>query len=268
MRIGTVFLHTGLCGLMFAVILCGCAGQSAQKAPPLRPPETEANPDWQPSAEPNHLALARDLIRQGHHTVALRQLDLAIQADESGPEAHYLRGVCQRETSDLAGARKSFHRAIRLDREYAPAYNGLGIVCFKTGLYPEAHKAFSKAAALNPANPDFLNNLGVLEMRTHRAKTALTRFEACLRIAPDFAPAKNNMAESLVRLGRDAAALAFLEGHFPPAVASNNLGAIYEQVGYPSRARGMFLRALEQNPDLTPANRNLNRLETKENSQP
>jgi Tfp pilus assembly protein PilF len=268
MRIGTVFLHTGLCGLMFAVILCGCAVQSAQKAPPLRPQETETQPDWQPSDEPNHLALARDLIRQGHHTVALRQLELATRGNESDPESHYLRGVCQRETGDLAGARKSFQRAIRMDREFAPAYNGLGIVCFTSGQYPEAHKAFSKAATLNPADPDFLNNLGVLEMRTHRAKAALTRFEACLRIAPDFTPAKNNLAECLVRLGRDAAALAFLEHHFPPAVASNNLGAIYEQVGYPSRARGMFLRALEQDPDLTAANRNLNRLETKENSQP
>jgi Tfp pilus assembly protein PilF len=268
MRTGIVFPCAGVCGLIVAVILCGCAGQSAKETAPLLPPETEAQPDWQPSAEPDHLALARDLIRQGHHTVALRQLELAARANESDPESHYLRGLCQRETGDPAGARKSFQDAIRLDREYAPAHNGLGIVYFTNRQYPEAHKAFSKAAALNPANPDFLNNLGVLEMRTHRAKTALTRFEACLRIAPDFTRAKNNLAESLVRLGRDAAALAFLERHFPPAVACNNLGIIYERVGYPSRARGMFQRALEQDPDLAAARRNLNRLETKENSQP
>ena len=269
MRTGTDFLQAGARVLMLAVILCGCAGQSAREAAPLRPPETEAQPEWNPAAEgPNHLALARNLIGQGHYTVALRQIDLAIQEDESAAESRYLMGVCQRKIGDLAGARKSFEQAIRLDREYAPAYSDLGIVCFMSRQYNEAHEALSKAVALNPANPDFLNNLGVLEMRTHRAKSALTHFEQCLKIVSDYGPAKNNLAECLVRLGRDNTALSFLERHFPPAVACNNLGGIYEQVGYPSQARVMFLRALEQDPDLTAARRNLNRLETKENSQP
>lgn len=269
MRTGTVFLHAGACWLTLAVILFGCAGQSAQEAAPLRPPETESQLDWHPgSAEPNHLALARDLIWQGHYSVALRQLELAVQADENGPEPYYLMGMCHRKIGDAAKARENFRRAIRMDRGYAAAYNGLGIVCFKAGQYPEAHKALSKAVALNPANPDFLNNLGVLEMRTHRAKAALNRFEQCLKIVPDYGPVKNNLAECLVRLGRDNAALSFLQRHFPPAVACNNLGAIYERVGYPSQARGMFLRALEQDPDLTAARNNLNRLETKESSQP
>jgi Tfp pilus assembly protein PilF len=269
MRAGIVVRQAGVCLLTLGVILCGCAGQSAQEAAPLRPPENEAQPQWHPGEDgPNHLALARDLIRQGHYTVALRQIDLALQADERTAEPHHLRGVCQRETGDLTGARKSFRRAIRLDHEYAPAYDGLGIVFFKTGQYPEAHKALSKAVALDPANPDFLNNLGVLEMRTQKISTALTRFEQCLRIAPDHGPAKNNLAECLVRLGRGDEALVFLERHFPPAAACNNLGAIYERVGSPSRARDMFLRALEQDPDLSAARRNLNRLETKEDSQP
>ncbi|BBO83365.1 hypothetical protein DSCO28_39310 [Desulfosarcina ovata subsp. sediminis] len=37
-------------------------------------------------------------------------------------------------------------------------------------------------------------------------------------------------------------ALVFLERYFPPAIASNNLGVIYERLGYPSKARGMFPR--------------------------
>ncbi|BBO89725.1 hypothetical protein [Desulfosarcina ovata] len=63
-------------------------------------------------------------------------------------------------------------------------------------------------------------------------------------------------------------ALVFLERYFPPAIASNNLGVIYERVGYPSKARGMFPRALEHYSGLAVARRNLKRLETKEVRQP
>ena len=266
MRAGIVLLQAGT-WLALAVLLSGCAGSSARKSAPPQPMETEAQ--WHPAtARPDHLALARDLIRQGHHTVALRQLELAIQTDNGAAEPHYLRGVCQRERGDLAAARKSFQRAIRLDREYAPAYNGLGMVCFMEHRYPEARNALEKAVDLNPANPDFLNNLGVIEMRTHRTRSALTRFEQCLRIAPDVPRAQNNLAECLVRLGRSDEALAFLQRHFPPAVACNNLGAIYNRVGYPSRARGMFKQALAHDPDLAAARRSLNLLETRENRQP
>ena len=266
MRAGVVLLQAEV-WLMLAVLLSGCAGQAARKTALPQPTETEAQ--WQPAtAHPDYPALARDLIRQGHYAVALRQLDLAARADESAAEPHYLRGVCQREIGDPAAARKSFQRAIRLDREYAPAYNGLGMMGFMERRYPEARKALKKAVALNPANPDYINNLGVLEMRTHRTPSALARFEQCLRIAPAYTKAKNNLAECLVRLGRNDAALAFLQHHFPPAVACNNLGAIYERIGYPSQARGMFLRALVHDPGLAVARRNLNRLETQENSQP
>lgn len=266
---GVLFVQVGVCWLMMAVCLGGCTGRWGRETAAVRPLETQSRPDWRPTAtEPDYLALARDLIRQHHYTVALRQLDLAIQADENAAEAHYLQGVCQRETGDQASARESFQRAIQSDREYAPAYNGLGIVGCMDGQYELARKAMQKAVALNPANPDFLNNLGVVEIRARLVKSALTRFEQCLRIAPDHTRAKNNLAECLVRLGRNQAALAFLEKHFPPAAACNNLGVIHERVGYPSQARGIFRRALEIDPHLAAARHNLNRLDAKEAPQP
>jgi tetratricopeptide (TPR) repeat protein len=96
----------------------------------------------------------------------------------------------------------------------------------------------------------------------------LARFEQCLRIAPDHIRAKNNLAECLVRLGRNRAALAFLEAHFPPATAYNNLGGIYQNVGNLSQAHSMFLRALEQDSELAAARHNLNHLDPKKEVQP
>ena len=255
--------------LLAAILLGGCAGRSAPPEFVLHPPETEVQPDWQPAdAKPNHLALAQDLMEQGHYAVAMRQLFLAAEADSSDPEPYYLLGICQRETGNWPEAKDNFQHAVDRDRDYAPAYNGLGIAYFMKKQYASAHEAMAKAVSLNPADPDFLNDLGVLEMQTHRTQQALSRFRQCLRVSPDHVRAKNNMAECMVLLGRDDAALDFLEQHFPPAVACNNLGGIYERVGYRPRARVMFVRALALDPDLAAARRNLNRLETKENSQP
>jgi Tfp pilus assembly protein PilF len=254
---------------MLLAALTGCAGRSTPPPVELKPPESESQTNWRPTAaEPNHLALARDLMGQGHHSVAIRQLTQAAEADPTSPEPQYLLGVCQREIGDMTAARSHFRRAIDLDRDHAPAYNELGIIYFMDNDYLAARKAMQAAVALNPANPDFINNLGVLEMRTNHPREALQRFEECLRIAPDHVQAKNNMAECLVRLGRDNVALAFLQQHFSPAAAYNNLGAIYQQVGYRSHARSMFLRALRIDPDLAEARRNFNRLEMKETPQP
>jgi superkiller protein 3 len=262
------FLST-MIGVLAAMLLGGCAGRSAAPEAVLQPPETEVPSDWQPAeVKPNHQALARDLINQGHCTVAMGQLARAAEADPSAPEPVYLMGVCQRKTGNLPAAMDSFKRALVLDRNYAPAYHGMGLVYVEKKQTDQAHTNLLKAVALNPADADFLNDLGVLEMRMQRAGQALQRFEQCLQIAPDHIRAKNNLAECLVRLGRAGQALDFLKQHFPPAVAYNNLGGIYVNVGSFSKARSMFERALEYDPELTVARRNLNRLETKGNSQP
>lgn len=267
---GVVIFRAVTLAMLFSLVL-GCAGSDrpSQADALLRPPEDQAPPSWQPEkANPNHLALARDLVHQGYYTVAMGQLTRVIKEKGDASEPHCLLGVCHRETGDLSSALKSFQRAISLDKAYAPAYSGLGITYFMKNQYPLARKAMEKAVALNPASADYHNNLGVLEMRQNCPKAALSRFTQCLRIDPGHARAKNNMAECLVRLGRDGAALAFLKQQLPPATACNNLGVVYLTVGQPVRAQKMFRRALAHDPSLAAARRNLNRMEKREDPTP
>ncbi len=255
---------------MLTGILTGCAGNNATlPAGVLQPPEKEVPSDWQPEKlTPNHLALARDLVHQGYYTVAMRQLTQALNEKTDDPEPHCLLGVCQRETGNLAAARNSFYRAIDLDPEYAPAYSGLGITYYLLNRDGPARDALEKAAKLNPADADYQNNLGVLELQRNRLDSARSYFEQCLRLDPGHSRAKNNLAECLVRLGQDDTALEFLKRHFPPATACNNLGGVYLATGQPALARRMFRQALDHDPNLAAARRNLNRMKKREDLTP
>ena len=266
MRRGFIGFSTGM--LIVLTVLSGCTGAQKTLARPDMPPQLPTateQPDWHPAmAKINHLALARHLVDQGHYPVAMRQLRDAIQETNDDPEPHYLLGVCQRETGDLTAARQSFEQAIRLDRDHAPAYNGLGITCFLMNRTVEAHGALSQATALDPANSDFQNNLGILEMRQNHLNAARSRFEQSLHLFPDQPRVVNNLAECLVRLGRDTDALTVLNRHYPPATACNNLGSVYLVIGRPEPALEMYRRALIQDPELDAARRNLNRITTEE----
>jgi Flp pilus assembly protein TadD len=263
-------IFTVITGGVLTVMLIGCAGSgsASRQTAALRPPEQGASADWHPEDVPNHLALARKLVRQEHYAVAMRQLADALKANGKDPEVHYLTGVCHRETGDLKSARTDFLKAIALDAGYAPAHNGLGITYFLMNRPDKAREALEKAISFNPANADYPNNLGVLDMRRDRLDAAKARFEQCLQLDAGHICCMNNMAECLVRMGRDSDAQALLQSHQSPATAYNNLGAVYMAIGRPGQARQMFFKALDQDPALPAASHNLNHMDDKESAQP
>ncbi len=263
-------IRVGIVAIIVAAMLVGCAGGSGRSGDTaaLKSPEQNAPADWQPDRTPNHLALGRKLVSQGHYAVAKRQLTDARKDAPDDPEVHYLTGVCHRETGDPQAARTYFLKAIAMDDGYAPAYDGLGIACFQMNRPAEAREALEKALRLNPANADYHNNLGVLDIRQNRLDAARSRFEQCLSLDPGHARCVNNLAECLVRMGRDAEALARLQNHLSPAFAANNLGAVYLAMGRFEDARRMFIQALDHDPGLAAARHNLKQIENKEKSQP
>ncbi len=247
--------------LLLTAVLSACAGGRESETTRLKPPEATSPPNWlEEPPKPDHLALARDLLRLGHYAVAMRQLQKALETEAENPEIHCLTGICLRETGDFAAARDSFRRAIALDPGYAPAHAGLGIALYSTGASGAAEIALSRAVALDPACVDCRNNLGVLALRRRDFTEARERFEQCLRLDPRHERSRNNLAECLARMGRDDEALVVLLNRFPPAVACNNLGSIYHAIGHSDAARRMFRRALMHDPGLTAARRNLDRI--------
>ena len=248
------------------LIAIGCSGMTGKKSEDSldwkrKTNDIEKMVSWKnQEAVPDHLALAKDLMERAYYQVARVQLESALKDRPGNAEIYHLMGVCLRETRDLAGALKSFQQALAYDAGFAPAYNGMGTTYYRQGRMDMAAQCFQKAMDIDPARGDFCNNLGYLEMRSGRLKNAETHFRQGLDLNPKNQQTINNLALCLALAGRDKEAQDLLERSFPPSMACNNLGAIYQTKGEPKKALQMFQKALELDPALVHARRNLDQV--------
>jgi tetratricopeptide (TPR) repeat protein len=108
-------------------------------------------------------------------------------------------------------------------------------------------------------------NSGVALQGSGRVQEAMQQYEEALRLKPDYAMARNNLAGALLRLGKVQEAISqyeqalrlnpdFAEAHY-------NLGAALEQAGRVQEAIGHYEQALRIKPGLTEAQNALARLQ-------
>lgn len=229
----------GLVALLFTALLTGCAATGRDKTDETapRPPVVEPLPEAkQETPKPNHLALARNLVQEKHYDVALVQLEAARNKQGGTPELFYLTGVCYRETNRDKEAEQAFRKALDLDANHAPAYNGLAMVHQRQGRQEEALAAFRKAVDLDPARADFLNNLGYALLKQGQYEEALVFFRKSLSLDSTYQTARNNLALCVLHLHRDAEALQVLLGGNSPWVAYHNMAVLYRMTGRPDKA--------------------------------
>jgi Flp pilus assembly protein TadD len=215
-------------------------------------------------AHPNYLALARTLAEKGFYDIALNQLKEAEKTNGKNPELFYLKGVCLRGKKEYEKAVFQFERAICIDPDYSYAYDGLGITYDMTGDPQMAAECYRKAIQLNPGNTIFYNNLGVSLMAGGKAEEAVENLRKSIAIKPDFNRAINNLGLAYGMLGKDDKAFAIFKRLGNEAVAYNNMGYVYQLRNDREKAAEMYRRAIELNPDLKSAKRNLKEIEREE----
>ena len=248
-----VFCALVTCLLLFS----GCAG----KTPPgYTPDDTIAQ--GLPTAfigtrpEPNHLALAKEMISKGYYDIALVQLEKTLDAREKSPELFHLMGYCHREKKDYDGAKKCFRSALAMEPNYAPAHNGLAMVMDLTGDPKAAQDHYQKAIEINPARPDFYNNMGFSCLCAGDFVLSEACFIRAISLDDTFFLAKHNLALCLGFAGKNAEAMALLNDLLPPAEALNNMGAIHALTHNPDQAADLFSRALAMDPNQPAALKN------------
>ena len=244
--------------------ISGCAGLSEEtnrgfksNTIPRMKDYAAQNQPVNPGIKPDYLKLARDLVKRGFYDVALVQLEEAGKKNPKNVEIYYLMGVCKRENREYHEAAKDFHEAIRLNPEYAPAYDGLGLTCDLMGEREKAWTNYKKAISLNPARADFYNNLGFSEILGGRFKEARLHLLKSVSLNPGYKRALNNLALCDAMVGEDKKAMAILNRILSPGDACNNMGVIYQLKGDIKKAVAMYKKALEINPGMTKAKKNL-----------
>jgi arylsulfatase A-like enzyme/Flp pilus assembly protein TadD len=150
--------------------------------------------------------LAVALQDAGHRDEAGIAIREAIRRDDKRPEAHNALGVALMSEGNAAGAEDEFRRAIALDQRNARAWNNLGNILRATNRLDDARAAYTQSSNLAPSYADPLNGAGVIDVQQDHPRDAILKFDAALRIAPNYYEAELNRGIALKMAGDDTGA--------------------------------------------------------------
>lgn len=102
------------------------------------------------------------------------------------PEAlgHYDRGVKLEQQEDYTGALKAFQEAVRIDPEFAFAWDNIGICFRKLGQYDSALNAYRKSLTIDPNGLMPLQNIPVVHLYKKEFEAAIKAYDALAAVDP------------------------------------------------------------------------------------
>jgi protein O-mannosyl-transferase len=155
-------------------------------------------------------------------------------------------------------ARAQFEAALQCYPEFVSAMVNLGSALKELGQHSEAIKYLDRAIALHPTKNSavhFNKALVLEEMNQHDAAEASLR--AAIAGKPDFYAAYNELGNLLLLAGKHEEAMrcyrTLLELRPGDAVALTSIGTLHLIQGETGRALGFFIKALEDDPNMTGA---------------
>lgn len=131
------------------------------------------------------LEVRADALRlQKNYADALDYYRAALRKSETSA-LHNKAGIAQLQMLRYDDAKKSFQRAIRLDKKNPEAHNNLGVIYYIQQNYGKSVKEYKKAIQLNAASASFYSNLGTAEYSRKQYQKASDAYLQALEIDPD-----------------------------------------------------------------------------------
>ncbi|MBV9504325.1 MAG: tetratricopeptide repeat protein, partial [Acidobacteriia bacterium] len=206
-------------------------------------------------------------LNLGLKSDAAASFQKAIEFDPDMAEAYNSLGGMRLESRDPQAAEAPFREAIRLQPDYAEAHSNLGNLLSSVGRFDESKYHFELATRLkpdysaarfnyaialarvkrfgeaqhqvetllqsSPSNVEALDLLGSLLVATGEIRAAVDRYQAAIRIRPDFARAQLDLGAALADLRDVAGALPHIRaaaGSTDPAIKQEALQML-QQLG-------------------------------------
>ncbi len=211
------------------------------------------------------------------------------------PNTLFAHAVKHHEQGELAEADALFRAVLKIQPHHAQAWNGLGIIAQKIGMFDVSAELLTRATEIEPDNALYFFNLGNIyhssgdlnrEIIAYTQAIALdpnhyesyanlayslheqncyanaaTLYKRALELRPDDAETRYNLANALVELGHCADAVAQFETllHTHSAVAEIHfgLGRALQKLGRDDAAIAAYQHAAKLNPNMAEAHRNL-----------
>ena len=195
----------------------------------------------------------------GDHEGAERAFRRGLELAPEDAELHNALGWTLFQAARPREAVAEYRRALAIDPEHVKSHNNLALALVELGRLEDAATHFEKSLALEP-KPEIHSDLGFIMARLGRSDEAFAQYEQALALDPDCPSAHFNMAVTYVQAGEFAKA----EEHYrralprrPGAETSNGLGYVLARQGRPDEAIAEFRKAIEADPQFTPAYTNL-----------
>jgi len=158
----------------------------------------------------------------------------------------------QRAKDDLVGKIADYDEAIRLNPDYAEAYNNRGLAYYRSRESAMAIRDFSEAIRVQPMLADAYYNRGHARYNQQDFAGAIADFDAAVRLKPNYPEAYNNRGLGRRRLGDFKGAIADygeairLNPQF--VLAYNNRGNAYDEQGDFAAAIADYDESIRINP--------------------
>jgi Flp pilus assembly protein TadD len=234
------------------MVLAGCA--SSQK--PAREPELKGNA----SPYEFHRSMAYTLLRTHQYARAIPSIQYLLKAKEKSAEPHYLMGRIHLGMGLWPQAEAALSRAVALDPTLAAAHALLGVLFDSRGDHAKAEAQHRESMRLDPRSASYRNNLGFSLYLQGRYPESVAIFRDALALDPTLSKIHNNLGWSYAKAGD----LRLAHKHFNLAgdvsLANNNMGFAHEGRGELVHAYDYYLKAVQGDPDLRPAQTNLARV--------
>ncbi|MBI4909170.1 MAG: tetratricopeptide repeat protein [Acidobacteria bacterium] len=175
----------------------------------------------------------------------------ALQLKPDLPSAHVTLALLYMRTNKYDLASQELDEAIRLDRNYAPAYAVLGDMLWRQGRNPEAETTIEKGVSLAPDRWDVVQSFGQFYADTGKLEQASEQYLRAARLTPNNPRAHNNLAQVYRmqnKLEDSAGAFRKAIELEPTFSRYRNLGMVLLEQGKYAEAKPELDRAISMNP--------------------
>jgi len=228
--------------LLLFVFVCGgivLAQDNSQTIPVTMPPTRRIEPP-SPNANVQELIESGDELQSekafldaiDYYQAALKKVD---RKDPQAAAIYNKMGITQLQLRHFYEARKSFQKAVAIDRGNSQAMNNLGVVFYYDKKYGRAIKYYKRAITMGPDNASYHSNLGSAYFSKKDLPNAVTEYAKAMQLDPNIFERRSNMGMVLQMSSPD-----------DRAQFSYLLAKMYAQQGQFERSLLYLRRAMEE----------------------